>query len=193
MFQCNVECRGHRCCVFHHDQVGARHHDLASNGVAELDDALDQLAFLVLHHAVLSRDLDDSQQLLLGDKRTRFQTLAAHDDVGELDQPARDPLQNRKSDEQRRRAGNEECSSLRIKHRVRLGHRFREHVEHDNVEHDADGNGISTEHPPGHDRSECCLHSLTDVDGEQEWVRGARRVFHEPLQCLARLQTLVRE
>ena len=35
----------------HH--VGPRHHHLAGDGVAELDDALDQLALLVLDHLVV--------------------------------------------------------------------------------------------------------------------------------------------
>ena len=39
---------GHR--IVERDHVGPWHHHLASHGVAELDDALDQLALLVLDH-----------------------------------------------------------------------------------------------------------------------------------------------
>ena len=51
------------------DHVRLRHHHLAGDGVAELDDALDQLALFVLDHLVLGGRLDDAQQLLLAHER----------------------------------------------------------------------------------------------------------------------------
>ena len=48
----------------HGDHVGAGHHDLAGDGVAELDDRLDQLALLVLDDLVLGGGVDDAEQLL---------------------------------------------------------------------------------------------------------------------------------
>ena len=58
----------------HH--VRARHHHLARDGVAELDDALDELALLVLDHVVLGGGLDDAEQLLLADERPLLEALA---------------------------------------------------------------------------------------------------------------------
>ena len=51
------------------DHVGPGHHHLAGHGVAELDDALDELALLVLDDLVLGGGLDDAEQLLLADER----------------------------------------------------------------------------------------------------------------------------
>ena len=59
--------------VVERDHVGPRHHHLAGDGVAELDDALDQLALLVLDHLVVGGGLDDAEQLLLGDERALLQ------------------------------------------------------------------------------------------------------------------------
>ena len=68
----------------HH--VGPRHHHLAGDGVAELDDALDQLALLVLDHLVVGRRADDAEQLLLADERALLEALAGQQHVGEPDQ-----------------------------------------------------------------------------------------------------------
>ena len=58
----------------HH--VGPRHHHLARDRVAELDDALDQLALLVLDHLVVGGGSDDAEQLLLADERPLLEPLA---------------------------------------------------------------------------------------------------------------------
>ena len=47
-----IERLRHRRLVRDHRHVGPRHHHLADDGVAELDDALDQLALVVLDHVV---------------------------------------------------------------------------------------------------------------------------------------------
>ena len=65
------------------DHVRPGHHHLAGDGVAELDDALDELALLVLDHLVVGGRLDDAEQLLLGDERPLLEPLAGQDQVGE--------------------------------------------------------------------------------------------------------------
>ena len=60
--------RRDRGVVGHDDHVGPRHHHLAGDGVAELDDALDELALLVLDDLVVGGRLDDAEQLLLADR-----------------------------------------------------------------------------------------------------------------------------
>ena len=75
----------------HGDHVGPRHHDLADDGVAELDDRLDELALLVLDHVFLDRDVGEREQLLLGDERPLLQALAGEDHVGEPDEPRATP------------------------------------------------------------------------------------------------------
>ncbi len=71
------------------DHVGARHHHLAHDGVAELDHRLDEPALLRLDHRVLDRQVGDGEQLLLRRVRPALEALAGEEDVGEPDQPAR--------------------------------------------------------------------------------------------------------
>ena len=51
------------------DHVGARHHDLAHEGVGELEDRVDELAVVLLDELVLGRLVDDAEQLLLRRER----------------------------------------------------------------------------------------------------------------------------
>ena len=53
------------------DHVGAGHHDLADDGVAELDDRLDEAALLGLDDLVLHGQVGDREELLLRDVRAR--------------------------------------------------------------------------------------------------------------------------
>ena len=86
--------------VGHDDHVRPRHHHLAGDGVAELDDALDELALLVLDDLVLGGGLDDAEQLLLADERALLQALAGQQHVGQPDQRTADQPQRRERHEQ---------------------------------------------------------------------------------------------
>ena len=131
------------------DHVGPRHHHLAGDGVAELDDALDELALLVLDHLVLGGRLDDAEQLLLADERALLEALAGQEHVGQPDQAAADRAQRR---ERHQPLGDRAVSSagpLGVQHRPRLRHRLGEHEEHDDVEHEADGHAPGAEQAVG--------------------------------------------
>ena len=68
----------------HH--VGARHHHLAHDGVAELEDRVDELALLALDGLLVGRDVGHRAEVLLGDERTLLQALAREHHVGEADE-----------------------------------------------------------------------------------------------------------
>ena len=52
-----------------HDHVGARDHDLADDGVAELEDRVDHLALVVLDDVGVAGHVDEVAQLGLGLER----------------------------------------------------------------------------------------------------------------------------
>ena len=58
------------------DHVGPRHHDLAHDGVAELEDRVDQLAFARLDRRLVGGDVRHLADLLLGDERALLEALA---------------------------------------------------------------------------------------------------------------------
>ena len=70
------------------DHVGARHHHLAHDGVAELEDRVDELALLGLDRRFLRGDVGHREDLVLGDERPAAQALARQHDVGEADEAA---------------------------------------------------------------------------------------------------------
>ena len=73
----------------HRDHVGPRHHDLAHDRVAELDDLLDELALLGLDHVFLDRRVGQGEQLGLRHERALLQALARQQHVGQPDEAAR--------------------------------------------------------------------------------------------------------
>ena len=51
------------------DHVGARQHHLADDGVAELEDRVDEASLLALDDVLAGRDVGHRADLLLGDER----------------------------------------------------------------------------------------------------------------------------
>ena len=68
------------------DHVGARQHHLAHDGVAELEDRVDEPALLALDGLLVGGDVGHRADLLLGDERALLQALAREDDVGDADE-----------------------------------------------------------------------------------------------------------
>ena len=58
------------------DHVGTRPHDLAHDGVAELEDRVDEPALLALDLLLVGRDVGHRAEVLLGDERALLQPLA---------------------------------------------------------------------------------------------------------------------
>ena len=77
----------------HH--VGARHHHLADEGVAELEDRVDHLALHRLDHLGLAGEVDQVAQLVLGRERAVPEAAARGHDVADQDEQAGDRAQQR--------------------------------------------------------------------------------------------------
>ena len=76
------------------DQVGARHHHLAHEGVAELEDGVHHLALVVLDQRLLLGQVDQRAQLRLGGERALAEALARGERVAEQDQQLRQRAQD---------------------------------------------------------------------------------------------------
>ena len=59
------------CLRFDRDHVRPRDHHFTNDGVPELEDGVDELAFLGLDRGFLSGDVGHGQDLALGDERSR--------------------------------------------------------------------------------------------------------------------------
>ncbi len=77
---------GHRQISVQGPHVGPGHHDLAHDGVAELDDRMDQLAFVALDHILLQGDVGHGQKLRFAHSDPLGPRAEEH--VGQADQPA---------------------------------------------------------------------------------------------------------
>ena len=71
------------------DDVGARHHHLADDGVAELEDGVDHHPLAVLDELVLLGEVDQVAQLGLGRERSLAEALAGRERVADQDQQLR--------------------------------------------------------------------------------------------------------
>ena len=120
----------------HH--VGARQHHLAHDGVAELEDRVDQPAFLALDGVLAGRDVGHGADLLLGDEGTLLQALAREHDVGDADEDVRRPPQRREVGEEPEHRGERERGALGVLHREGLGRDLADHEEEEDLQHDAD-------------------------------------------------------
>ncbi len=73
----------------HH--VGAGHHDLTDDGVAELDDRLDELALLDLDHLGVGGGHREREQVALGDRRALAPAGARKQHVRDADEATHRP------------------------------------------------------------------------------------------------------
>ena len=102
------------------DHVGARHHHLAHDGVAELEDRVDHLPLAGLDHRGRLGEVDQLAQLGLGRERALAEAAARGDRVADQDQQPRDRAEDpgrRREDRRRptrarpaRRAGGRGCA-----------------------------------------------------------------------------------
>src|ERR1051325_7395745 len=70
------------------DDVRARHHDLADDGIAELKDRVNHLPLALFDAALLVPDLGHRPDVLLGDEWALLQSLPREEDVGHANQQA---------------------------------------------------------------------------------------------------------
>ena len=120
------------------DHVGPREHHLAHDGVAELEDRVDELALLALDRVLFGRDVGHGADLLLGDERALLQALAREHDVGDTDEAARQAAQRREVGEEPQERRDVERGAVGVLHRVRLRRHLADHEEQHDLQHDAD-------------------------------------------------------
>ena len=177
-----VEGGADRGVVGHDDHVRPRHHHLAGHRVAELDDALDELALLVFDDLVLGRLGDDPEQLALGHERSALDALAGKDPVGQADQALGDHAQRPEPHQPGCRPRRHQCGLLAVQHGPRLRDRLGEHEQHDDVEHETEDRTPRAEQAGEQERAERRRRRLQDVDREQDGVEELLRLLDEALQ-----------
>jgi hypothetical protein len=164
----------------HH--LGARHHHLAGDRVAEREDRVDHLALAVLHHAPLLGQVDQLAQLDLGGERPLPEAPAGRDHVADQDQQ-RGERAERPAQPAHQRGG-------RAAHRVRVlaADRARADAHHDEADHghragrDQRGRPPGGERVDGHQRDERGGGQLAEQSQQQEQVEVADHVGGDDLQ-----------
>ena len=111
------------------DHVGTRQHHLADDGVAELEDRVDELPLLALDRLLVGRDVGHRADLLLGDERALLQALAREHDVGEADEAARQHAQRREVREEPQQRRDAQRGAFGVLDRVRLRRDLADHEE----------------------------------------------------------------
>ena len=165
------------------DHVGTREHHLAYDGVAELEDRVDEPPFLDLDRVLLGRDVGHGADLLLGDERALLQTLAREHHVGDTDEEIRRPAQRREVGEEPQHRRDGQRGTFGVLHRERLRRHLADHEEQDDLQHDADDDapragGALEQHTDERRRGQ-----LGDEDEQQHDVEGLLGVFEHRRQA----------
>ncbi len=152
----------------HRDHVGPGHHDIPDDGVAEVDDGVNEGAFLLLDHVLGDRLVGDGPQHLVRRVRTGFDALAREDGIGDGDEGAGHPAERLEGHQRAHHPGAEERRSLGVLDRPRLGSQLGQDEDHHHFErrrhHDTPPTeGVSEDHP-----DEGGGHQGAELEGEQD-------------------------
>ena len=90
--------------------------------------------------------------------------------VGQADQKRREPADGREPDERADERGAEQRRPVGVLHRPVLGHRFEEHEDHHDLEHDAEEHAQAAEEVLGDDADQGGGDQLADQDEQQDRV-----------------------
>jgi hypothetical protein len=104
--------------------MSGRYHDLARDGVPELEDRVNHLPLGLFDAPLLAPDLGHGSDVLLGDERTLLQALAWQQHVRDADQEARGLSECLPEEPHDRREG--ERGPVAVQNAERLGHRLDE-------------------------------------------------------------------
>jgi hypothetical protein len=143
------------------DDVGARHHDLADDRVAQLEDRVDHHPLAVLDELVLLREVDQLAQLGLGGERSLAEALAGREGVADQDQ------QLRQRTEHPGQRVHEPGAGERDRRRVLTAESSRRDADRD----------VGHQHHRGGRREHCLPLVVEEVerrDRHQHWWRPAR-------------------
>jgi hypothetical protein len=141
------------------DDVGARDHDLAGDGVAQLEHRVDHVALAGLHDAALLGHVDQLTQLDLGGERAVAEAAAGSEHVADQDQQRRHRAEH--STEQLDDAGGGERDPVG----VLPAERPRSDPDEDVADHDHHAGG-------GEDRLPATAPHVVEEDGDQDRREG---------------------
>ena len=143
----------------HVDHVGPGHHDLAGDGVAELDDRLDELPLLVLDHSSSAAASTMPSSSSSDTNGPCFSPLPGSITLARPMRPGRCTRSGGKRDEHQRRPRRQQRGPVGVEHGPRLRERLGEHEEHDHVQHETDDHTDRAEQRVGEDvvRNACTV------------------------------------
>ncbi len=119
----------------HGDHVGPGHHDLAQDGVAELEDRVDHLPLFLFDDVVPLGLVDHGLDLVLGHERAALQALAGGDHVADGDQQPGELPEAGEAGEEVHERGHEQRRPVGVLDGVGLGR----HLGADEGDHGHDG------------------------------------------------------
>ncbi len=146
------------------DHLGARHHHLLREGVAELEDGVDHLALVILDEVVGLGEVDHLAQLGLRGERALAVALAGGDGVADDDEQRRQRSEH--GGEERGRPGRRDRDPLGVLAAERAGGHADDDVRGDDHDHDREEEreegGRATRHDQGVDAH------VADQDGGRD-------------------------
>src|SRR6478672_3696915 len=171
-----------RARILARDDIGTGHHHLARDGVAELEDRVDQLLLFLLDLALARRDLSGGLELLLGDERTLLQTLAGHEDVRELEECLGEGAEQAAEERDRRR--DEQRDPVGALDREGLRRDVGEHVQHQRQHDRRDDLARVAEVPDGERRCDRRAADREQQRQEQHDVQVRGWVLDDPSELV---------
>ena len=176
------------------DHVGARQHHLAHDGVAELEDRVDQASLLASRWtsslAATSAIVRISSSVTKG---PCFRPLPGRHDVGHADQEVRRPPQRREVGEEPQHRRERERGALGVLHREGLRRDLPDHEEEEDLEHDADDDAPRAGRAFEQHTDERGHRELTDEHQEQHDVERLLRVLEHLHETVRPLVAVFRE
>jgi hypothetical protein len=186
---------GDRLVALDGDHVRSGHHDLARDGVAEVDDRMDEGALFALDHVLLVRHVGHRLELGIGDVRRSDAVVAltrtADDQVGQPDEEGRDEADRGEADDNGHDGRAEERGPFGIVDRPVLRHCFEEHEDHDDLEGGSDQHADATEEMLGHDPDQRGRDQLADEHQEEDGVQEFRGILDQASQLAGAATPLV--
>ena len=157
----------------HH--VDARHHDLAHDGVAELDDAADELALVALDGLVLVGHVGHGEHLVLGHLRhpVRAAEEEADDALGHREQELGEPLDGPEVEQGLHHRRGRQGRGVGVLHGEVLGDGLEDDEDDHHFAHRRDEQARRAEEPRGEHAHHGGRHQLADQHQQQQRVEEA--------------------
>ena len=181
---------GHRQVGLDRPHVGARHHDLAHDGVAEPDDGVDELALVGLDDLLLR--MATSAMASSSDSRmpARLAVAGAHEEVGQAVEPGGEDAHGREGHQRRDDGRHEERGALGVVDGPVLGQRLGQDEDDHDLEEGGGQHPEGAEEPLRQDAHQSGGDQLADEHEQEDRVQerlGVLDQAHEPARSPAAL------